>query len=134
MKKIIFAFLSVVLLLAACQSSKQISIVNSWLNREKLKDRPVKSIYIMGLFNNPDVSIVLENTLADEAKARRYVAYRNHDQFPYKLDNPDDTKRLILEKVKKLGCDAIFVSALKDVQSETHSLCFCLLLKSDLIL
>ncbi|MFI5220324.1 MAG: hypothetical protein ACHQNT_12640 [Bacteroidia bacterium] len=120
MKKISFAFLSAVLLLTACESSKQISIVNSWLNREKLKDRPVKKIYIMGLFNNPDVSTALEYALADEAKARRYIAYRNSDQFPYKLDNRDEAKRLILEKVKSLGCDAIFVTALKDMQSETH--------------
>jgi len=120
MKKISFVFLSAVLLLTACESSKQISIVNSWLNREKLKDRPVKKIYIIGLFNNPDVSTTLEYVLSDEARSRRYIAFRNHEHFPYKLDNPEDAKRLILEKVKSLGCDAIFVTALKDVHSETH--------------
>ena len=80
MKKASHVFLSAVMLLTACESTKQISIVNSWLNKEKMKERLVKKIYIMGLFNSPDVSIVLENALADEAKSRRYIAYRNHDQ------------------------------------------------------
>jgi hypothetical protein len=106
--------------LTACAPSKQITIVNSWLNREKMKERPVKKIYIIGLFQNTDVSLALEYALRDEAKSRRYVAYMNQDQFPYKIDNHEEQKRMILEKVKKLGCDAIFVTALKDVQSETH--------------
>ena len=120
MKKISIAFLSAVLLLTACGPTKDISITNSWLNREKMKDRPVKKIYLMGLFNNPTVSSTLEHVLAEEAKSRRYIAYRNTDEFPYKFDNPEQGKPLLLDKVKKLGCDAIFVTALKDVQSETH--------------
>src|SRR4030095_13684816 len=120
MKKQSVAFLLAVTLLMGCGSSKQIQVENSWLNREKMKDRPVKNIYIMALFNNPSVSSTLEYVLAEEAKSRRYVAHRNTDEFPYKLDNPEDAKRLILEKANKLGCDAIFVTALKDVHSETH--------------
>src|SRR4051812_25644583 len=114
MKKISVAFLSIIFLLTACESSKDISITNSWLNREKMKDRPVKKLYLMGLFNNSSVSATLEHVLAHEAKGRRYVAYMNREEFPFKFDNPDDAKPLILKKVKALGCDAIFVTALKD--------------------
>jgi len=120
MKKTGIVFLLTVFLLTACESSKQISIVNSWINREKLKDRPVKKLYIMGLFNNPAVSSALEYALADEAKSRRYVAFRHSEEFPYKIDDPEKAKSLILGKVKSLGCDAIFVTALKDVHAETH--------------
>ncbi len=120
MQKLTLVFLSAVLLLAACGPSKQITVTNSWLNKEKLKDRSVKSIYIMGLFKNSDVNIVLENTLYDEAKARRYTVYRNQYQFPYKMDDKEQAKSLILEKVKKLGCDAIFVTGIKSEYSQTR--------------
>jgi len=120
MKIIRLTVLTFVVLLTACAPTKEISIENSWLNREKLKDRPVKKVYIIGMFQNTDVSLVLEHTLASEAKSRRYVAYMNQDQFPYKIDDPEQKKQMIIEKVKKLGCDAIFITALKDVQSETH--------------
>lgn len=120
MNKLSFALLLTLTLLACCESSKQISITNSWLNKEKLKDRPVKNLYIIALFNKPEVSSTLEYVLSDEAKSRRYNTYMNREEFPFKFDNPEQQKQLILEKVKSLGCDAIFVSALKDVHSETH--------------
>jgi hypothetical protein len=120
MKKRIFTILSVALLLTACQSSREISIENSWLNKERMKERPVKKVYIMSLFNSPGVSSVLEYALWNEARDRRYTAYMNHDQFPYTIEDHDLAKRLLLEKVAKLGCDAIFVTALKDVHAETH--------------
>jgi hypothetical protein len=120
MKKIRYAFLITILLFIACESTKEISIVNSWLNKEALKNRPVKKLYIIGLFNNPNVSSILEYTLSEEARSRRYVAYMHRDAFPYTIDDHEKAKSLILEKIKSLGCDAIFVTALKDVQSETH--------------
>ncbi|MEO8150325.1 MAG: hypothetical protein ABI723_22010 [Bacteroidia bacterium] len=120
MKKISFAFLLSLSLLTACESSKQITIVSSWLNKEKIKAKPIKKIYIMGLFNNPTVSTVLEYELATEANARRYITFRNREEFPYIFDNPEDGKVHLLDKVKSLECDAIFVTSLKDVQSETH--------------
>jgi hypothetical protein len=120
MKKLSVAFLSAVLLLTACESSKEISITSSWLNRDKMKERPVKKLYIIGLFNNPYVTSALEYALEEDAKSRRYIAFRNSEEFPYTIDNRETAKRLLLEKVKALGCDAIFVTAIKDVQSETH--------------
>jgi hypothetical protein len=120
MKQLSLAFLVTVLLLTACAPTKQINIVNSWLNREKLKDRPVKKVYIMCLFHNSTMIEALEHALEQEATARKYTTYGNSYSFPYKIDDPEVAKSLILQRVKSLDCDAIFVTAVKSVRSETH--------------
>src|SRR5205809_487762 len=110
MKKTIPLFLIIVSLLTSCEPSRQISITNSWINREKMKEKPYKNIYIMGLFNNPTVSAIQEYELAIEANSRRYTTHRNREEFPYIFENPADGKELLLKKVKSLGCDAIFIT------------------------
>jgi hypothetical protein len=120
MKKISVAYLVTVLLLTSCGSSKQISIVNAWMNKEKLKDRPVKKVYIMCMFKNSDMVEALEHALEEEATARNYTTYGNSYSFPYKVDDPELAKTLVLQKVKSLECDAIFVTTVKRVHSETH--------------
>jgi hypothetical protein len=120
MKKNIPALLLLITFLASCQPTRDITITNSWLNRERMKERAYKKIYIMGLFNNPTVSAILEYEIAAEAITRRYTAYRNREEFPYIFEDAAKGKELLLNKVKKLECDAIFVTALKDVHSETY--------------
>ncbi len=119
-RKVNLAFLLTFVFLAGCESSKQITITNSWLNKEKLKDKSLKTIYIMGLFKSREVNSTLEFVLAKEATERRYIVFRNQEELPFKFDNPEQQKELVLEKVKSLGCDAIFVSALKKVNSQTR--------------
>jgi len=85
-----------------------------------MKERPYKKIYIMGLFNNPTVSAILEYEIAAEANTRRYTTYRNREEFPYIFEDPAQGKDLLLAKVKKLECDAIFITTLKDVHSESY--------------
>ncbi len=120
MKKISVAYLGIVLLLTSCGSTKQINIVNAWMNKEALKDRPVKKVYIMCLFNNSSMVGALEHALEEEATSRRYTTYGNSYSFPYKIDDPEMAKSLVLEKVKSLECDAIFITAVKSVRSETY--------------
>lgn len=104
----------------SCMPTKDITITNSWINRERLKERAYKNIYIIGLFNNTTVSAILEYEIAMEANSRRYKTYRNREEFPYIFDDPAKGKEMLLAKVKTLGCDAIFITTLKDVHSESH--------------
>ncbi len=120
MKKISTACFVIVLLLTGCGSTKQINILHAWLNKEALKNRPVKKVYIMCLFNNSTMVEALEHVLEEEATARKYTTYGNSYSFPYKIDDPNIAKKLILEKVKSLECDAIFVTTVKSVRSETY--------------
>lgn len=85
-----------------------------------MKERPYKNIYIIGLFNNTTVSTILEYELAMEGNSRRYITHRNREEFPYIFDDFAKGKEMLLTKVKSLGCDAIFVTSLKDVHSETY--------------
>jgi len=120
MKKFTPAFIIIISFLTSCVPSRDIKITNSWINREKLKEKPYKNIYIMGLFNNPTVSAIQEYELAIEANSRRYTTHRNREEFPYIFENPADGKELLLQKVKSLGCDAIFITTLKDIHSESY--------------
>ena len=85
-----------------------------------MKEKAYKNIYIMGLFNNPTVSAIQEYELAMEANSRRYKTHRNREEFPYIFDDPAQGRELLLKKVKSLGCDAIFITTLKDVHSESY--------------
>ena len=120
MKKAIPSFLILLCFLSSCVPTRDITITNSWLNRERLKERAYKNIYIIGLFNNTTVSTILEYEIAMEANSRRYTTYRNREEFPYIFDDFAKGKEMLLSKVKTLGCDAIFVTSLKDVHSETY--------------
>ena len=120
MKKFILWVLGILTILVSCVPTKQITITNSWLNREKMKERAYKNIYIIGLFNNTTVSTILEYEIAMEANSRRFTTYRNREEFPYIFDDPQQGKEMLLAKVKKLGCDAIFITTLKDVHSESY--------------
>jgi hypothetical protein len=120
MKRFIPFFVIILTLLISCVPSKQITITSSWMNKERIKERAYKNIYIIGLFNNTTVSTILEYEIAMEANSRRYTTYRNREEFPYIFDNPQQGKEMLLAKVKKMGCDAIFITTLKDVHSETY--------------
>jgi len=107
-------------LMLSCVPTRDITITNSWLNRERMKQRAYKNIYIIGLFNNTTVSTILEYEIAMEANSRRYTTHRNREEFPYIFDDFAKGKEMLLSKVKTLGCDAIFVTSLKDIHSETY--------------
>src|SRR5437868_14546278 len=89
-----------ILLLISCVPTKDITITNSWLNRERMKERPYKNIYIIGLFNNTTVSTILEYEIAMEGNSRRYTTHRNREEFPYIFDDFNKGKEMLLSKVK----------------------------------
>jgi hypothetical protein len=120
MKKLFCTLLPGLFFFSACESSKPITLTSSWFNLVQINPGTYKTIYIMGLFNNPTVSSILEYELAHESGARKFTAYRHHEVFPYTFDTPEKQKEQVLLKIKSLNCDAIFTSALIDVHSETH--------------
>jgi len=91
----------------------------SWVNKEKIKP-PYKSVFIVVLTENLAVKTVLENDLAEAARAKGLIVYKSSDEFgPVASFQSAPVKEAFLKKVRDEGCETIFAVALVDSKSDT---------------
>lgn len=113
MKKIASYALGILYLvnIIACSSSKESNGI--WVNKEKKRDSPYKSMFIIALTADAQVRAQVESDLATEAAYKGFKVVKSIDVLPPDLKNPAlPTKEAILEKVTSTGCEAIFTSVL----------------------
>jgi hypothetical protein len=117
------AGLIVVIIIAAAFSScgPSIKTTASWVNKEKIKEKHYKNIFIVALLRNLQAKTTLENDLANAAEARGIKAYKSIDVFGPTIQKEIlPLKEDVEKKLAELNCDAIFTVALVDKQSETR--------------
>jgi hypothetical protein len=118
--KCLFVILIVATGIVACKSSA--TVIGTWINKEKVQGHPkVKSVFINVMTQNQVVKSALENDLADAAAAKGIKSEKSYYIFgPVRSRESLPPKELILNNIKKLGCDAIFIVAVIDQKSETR--------------
>src|SRR5882762_7215463 len=97
-------------------------VIGTWVNKEKVQGHAkVKSVFINVMTQNEVVKSALENDLADAAAAKGIKSEKSYYVFgPIRSRENLPPKELILNNIKKLGCDAIFIVAVIDQKSETR--------------
>jgi len=119
--KLIPALLSIVLVLVLSSCAPSVKTTGSWVNKEKLRPEPYKSVFIVALTANMEAKTTLEVDLAAAAEARGMKAFKSIDNFgPVASLESLPVKDALMKKIKDLGCEAIFTEALVDKHSETR--------------
>ncbi|HEX4852140.1 MAG TPA: hypothetical protein VFV08_15095 [Puia sp.] len=116
-------FLSVIVICYSCGPTTKVAVIGTYVNKEKAKpgQRKVKKVFINVMTQDEVAKSVLENDLADAAAKKGIQSEKSYYVFgPVRSRDNLPPKELVLQNIRKLGCDAIFVVVLMDVKSETH--------------
>ncbi len=117
MKKINGFFISLLVVLAGCTSTK---ITNSW-NAENIESKPYKKVLVLGLINEPDRNLreKMEEHVVADLRALGYTAVCSCDEFnPKTFENL--TEQQALDKLSKSGIDAVLTVVLLDKTKERY--------------
>lgn len=105
--------------MSSCASSG-ITTVASFINKEQIKPTPYKSIFIMAMTPNVKIKTTLENDLAYAAESKGIKVYKSVEVLGQYFDNNNGAgKDVIINEVTKLGCEAIFIIALTDMNTQS---------------
>jgi hypothetical protein len=97
------------------------TMIGSWANPERQKDKQYHSVYIAALTQNTDAKTVLELALADEVKKRNLHAVKSIDaMLPLFTKENKPSKEEMLKVLKDKNCDAIFIVTLLNVKTESR--------------
>jgi hypothetical protein len=119
----LFILSLIALLTLGCKSSKETSASSTgvWVNKEKLKDKSFKSVFIVVMTADIQARLQLENDLAAVAAKRGYKFVKSSDVLPTDLKNPKlPEKDDVIAKVEASGCDAVFVASLLRKEEDVH--------------
>jgi len=106
-------------LISACGPS--IKTTGSWVNKTKISEEPLKSVFIIALTDNRTARTYLENYLAEAAQKRGLKAYRSVEFIgPVDLKQIAPVKEVFLKKLSDLNCESIFTVALVNSTSDTR--------------
>lgn len=98
------------------------SVIGTWVNKDKVQGHAkVKRVFITVMAQNEVVKSTLENDLAEAAAKKGIKSEMSFYVFGRVLARDSlPPKEIILNQIRKMGCDAIFVVALIDQKSETR--------------
>jgi hypothetical protein len=101
--------------------SPSIKTVSSWVNKEKLPENPIKSVFIIAFTDNMQVRAHLESDLAAEAQKKGLKTYMSMNVIgPVDIKQIAPVREVFLKKLQDLNCETIFTIALVDKISETR--------------
>jgi hypothetical protein len=101
--------------------SPSIKTISSWVNKEKLPENPIKSVFIIAFTDNMQVRAHLESDLAAEAQKKGLKTYMSMNVIgPVDIKHIAPVREVFLKKLQDLNCETIFTIALVDQVSETR--------------
>ena len=119
MKKSIYSLLLLSVILAACTPSQKIT--STWINTEALPKGPFQKIFLLSIIQDVPTRLRVENELDKLFIARGKKTVKSLDLFPPDFSpNSAITKDLMVNAIKRSGCDAVFTITLLDVKSEEY--------------
>jgi len=122
MKKILVSISLVIVIIMnnACSSSSKISIVGSWVDKEKIQGTPNNGVFIVVVTQNMTARSTIENDLAAAAKANGIRAVTSLAVFTPVTGVPDSVViSALLRTIDKSACTAILTITMIDATSET---------------
>jgi len=112
--------LTLILSLVITSCSPAIKTTGSWVNREKLPEAPVKSVFIIAFTDDMNVKAYLEEDLALAAQKRGLKTYKSIDIIgAVEMKYIAPVKDVFMKKLEALNCETIFTIAMVDSRSET---------------
>jgi hypothetical protein len=103
--------------------SPSVRVIGVWVNKEKVHpgSSRVTNVFINVMTQNQVAKSALENDLADAAAARGIKSVKSYYAFgPVRSRENLPPKDLVLQQIRKFGCDAIFTVVMIDRKSETR--------------
>src|SRR5215204_298360 len=118
--KLFSVLLSLTLSLLIISCGPSIKTTNSWVNKEKMPEEPVKSVFIIAFTDNIEARAYLENNLVAAAEQKGIKAYKSIDVVgAVEMKYIAPVKDVFMKKLQALNCETIFTVALVDATSET---------------
>lgn len=119
--KITYLLFSVILLLVISGCAPSLKVTGSWVNKEKAGAKKYNRLFIIALAEKFEVKSQLEMNIALAAVDRGFNVVKSTDIFPYTFSKDNiPNKELLIEKIKKAECDAIFTVVPLKKESETR--------------
>lgn len=117
--RILVWFLWMSFTIVSCSVSQKVTF--SWKNPDyRITEKP-KKIFVAALVNNPHVRIHLEEEMGKAASQQGIQVERSWDYFPPTFkDNKAPSKEMMIDRVKTLDANLIFVITLIEKKSETR--------------
>jgi len=122
MRNVFSAFIIAVAIFSGtgCSSSSKISIVGSWVDKEKIQGTPNNGVFIVVVTQNMSARSTIENDLAAAAKANGIRAVTSLAVFTPVTGVPDSVViAALLRTIDKSACTAILTITMIDATSET---------------
>jgi hypothetical protein len=118
-QKVLFISALAMIMVSSCGPSQKVT--SSWKNPQVTAAPKYNKIFIAALVANPRYKSVIENDLANAARARGLQVVSSADIFPNTYtSNSNVSKDDVLAKVRATGSDAIMTVSLVDKASETR--------------
>lgn len=104
--------------LSACSPSMKIT--GNWMNKEIIGTGKYEKIFLFAMAYDMGAKQAVENEQAKAAAAEGIKTMKSYEVFGPNYMSKKPSHEEIIAKIKETGCDAVFTSALVDVQSETR--------------
>ena len=106
-------------LLLSCGTSQR--VLNSWVNKEAVKGKDYKKIFVIALTENQAARNIVETDLGNALEGLGLATVKSSNVFPTTFSKEAAPKKEeIISKVKELGCDLVFTVSLLDSKTETR--------------
>ncbi len=119
MKNLLFG-LAVLTALIFTSCGPSMKITGNWMNNDVMGKGKFQKVFIYGILPNEGSRQSLEDALAKAAEMEGIHAVKSYEVFGPNFPKQSTTDEEIIAKIKEVGCDAVFTTALVDVQSETR--------------
>ena len=118
MKNFILMLFVPVILLTGCTPAMKVT--GSWMNKDVVGTGKFKKVFVFTISSNMGARQVVDDAIAAACEEHGLATVKSIDVLTpnYLAGKPEQEN--ILAKIKETGCDAIFTSALMDVQEETR--------------
>ena len=80
-------------------STSHTRVINSWRNKEKIKDKPLESIFIAVLTPHHDEQTIIENELAYKANQFDIKTYKSHNLFTKSFTKDEMPSKAELDRI-----------------------------------
>lgn len=121
-RKIITAFIvfSIIASVTGCGPSAKMTIIGSWVNKEKISGKSGNSVFIIVITQNMQARSTLENDLAAAAQASGIKAVKSLAVFTPVTGVADSVVlAALMRAINASGCTTILTVAIIDEKSET---------------
>lgn len=115
-----YYLLTLLTVMALSSCSPSIKITGNWMNPDMMGKGKYKKVFLFAIGSDMGAKQTVENAQAKAAAAEGIMTVKSTETFGPNFLANRPTKEDVIAKIKETGCDAVFTSALVDVQSETR--------------